>query len=136
MEEMRASVPTNGILASTMLNAGERSLRRKDSWTSMMTQSKTTWMTTTRRIAQLHQGRDGLTRSATVRTAGGELARPVQRLYTLEMADFQCHRDRNNSSACWHTFVGGRECCEMRSSLASSYAIITDVVMFDRDVEI
>ncbi|XP_043199160.1 uncharacterized protein LOC122368905 [Amphibalanus amphitrite] len=36
------------------------------------------------KITQLHQGRDGLTRSATVRTAGGELARPVQRLYPLE----------------------------------------------------
>ena len=38
------------------------------------------------KITQLHQGRDGLIRSATVRTAGGELARPIQRLYPLETA--------------------------------------------------
>ena len=38
------------------------------------------------RVTQLHPGRDGLVRSVTVRTAGEEMTRPVQRLYLLEAA--------------------------------------------------
>ena len=36
------------------------------------------------KITHLHRGRDSLVRSATVKTAHGELTRPVQRLFSLE----------------------------------------------------
>ena len=36
------------------------------------------------KVTHLHQGRDGLVRTATVKTAHGELTRPGQRLFSLE----------------------------------------------------
>ena len=54
---------------------------------SMLT--RTMW--TMGRISELHEGRDGKVRSATVRTSRATLRRPVQRLYVLEAADDTVH---------------------------------------------
>ena len=59
--------PTQGDL---VLIEGERSPNRL-SWTTGL-------------ISALHAGRDGLVRSATVRTNRGDIRRPVQKLYLLE----------------------------------------------------
>lgn len=46
--------------------------------------SRLTWVTGT--ICTVHPGRDGRPRAATVRTARGDIRRPVQKLYLLEAA--------------------------------------------------
>ena len=76
LRELRGLVPPDVELAPALgdlvLIEGENSPNRL------------AWMTGV--ISEVHPGRDGRSRAATVRTARGELRRPIQKLYLLEAA--------------------------------------------------
>jgi hypothetical protein len=65
------------------------------------------------KVVEVHQGKDGLVRTATIKTPRGVLKRPVQRLHKLEIeaSSRQEHQKRDFSPNGWETHVEAEQCC-------------------------